>query len=91
MANESQRRDNPGPSLFRNAISAPFRDALIAFMAATAQAQRRLRRKRSVLAHAKANGDARAYKGRKPSYCRKQFERECAGQARGCAVAIWAM
>jgi putative DNA-invertase from lambdoid prophage Rac len=30
--------------------------------------------KRAGIAHAKANGDARAYKGRKPSYCRKQLE-----------------
>jgi hypothetical protein len=29
---------------------------------------------RAGIAHAKANGDARVYKGRKPSYSRKQFE-----------------
>ena len=52
------------------------RDALIAFMAATAQAQAEATREaqRAGIAHAKANGDARAYWGRKPSYSRKQFE-----------------
>jgi DNA invertase Pin-like site-specific DNA recombinase len=52
------------------------RDALIAFMAATAQAQAEATKEaqRAGIAHAKANGDARAYKGRKPSYSRKQFE-----------------
>ena len=46
-------------SLFRNAISAPFRDALIAFMAATAQAQAEATKEtqRAGIAHAKANGD----------------------------------
>ena len=29
---------------------------------------------RADIAHTKANGGARAYKGRKPSYSRKQFE-----------------
>jgi putative DNA-invertase from lambdoid prophage Rac len=29
---------------------------------------------RAGIAHARANGDTRAYKGRKPSYSRKQFE-----------------
>jgi putative DNA-invertase from lambdoid prophage Rac len=29
---------------------------------------------RAGIAHAKSNGDARAYRGRKPSYSRKQFE-----------------
>ena len=52
------------------------RDALIAFMAATAQAQAEATKEaqRAGIAHAKANEDARAYKGRKPSYSRKQFE-----------------
>jgi putative DNA-invertase from lambdoid prophage Rac len=52
------------------------RDALIAFMAATAQAQAEATKEaqRAGIAHAKSNGDARAYKGRKPSYSRKQFE-----------------
>src|SRR3984893_7450898 len=52
------------------------RDALIAFMAATAQAQAEATKEaqRAGIAHAKANGDGRAYRGRKPSYSRKQFE-----------------
>jgi putative DNA-invertase from lambdoid prophage Rac len=52
------------------------RDTLIAFMAATAQAQAEATKEaqRAGIAHAKANGDARVYKGRKPSYSRKQFE-----------------
>jgi putative DNA-invertase from lambdoid prophage Rac len=52
------------------------RDALIAFMAATAQAQAEATKEaqRAGIAHAKANGDGRAYKGRKPSYSRKQLE-----------------
>jgi hypothetical protein len=36
---------------------------------------RAIEAQRAGIAHAKANGDARAYKGRKPSYySRKQFE-----------------
>jgi DNA invertase Pin-like site-specific DNA recombinase len=52
------------------------RDALIAFMAATAQAQAEATKEaqRAGIAHAKANGEERAYRGRKPSYSRKQFE-----------------
>ena len=52
------------------------RDALIAFMAATAQAQAEATKEaqRVGIAHAKANSEARAYRGRKPSYSRKQFE-----------------
>ena len=51
------------------------RDALIAFMAATAQAQAEATREaqKAGIAHAKAIGDGR-YKGRKPSYTRDQFE-----------------
>jgi putative DNA-invertase from lambdoid prophage Rac len=50
--------------------------SLIAFMAATAQAQAEATKEaqRAGIAHAKANGVARAYRGRKPSYSRKQFE-----------------
>src|SRR6476660_1788616 len=39
-----------------------------------AQAEATKEAQRAGIAHAKANGDARAYKGRKPSYSRKQFE-----------------
>jgi putative DNA-invertase from lambdoid prophage Rac len=50
------------------------RDALIAFMAATAQAQAEATRaaQRAGIEHAKANRD-RAYLGRKPSYTRAQL------------------
>jgi DNA invertase Pin-like site-specific DNA recombinase len=51
------------------------RDAMIAFMAATAQAQAEATREaqRAGIEHAKAVDDGR-YKGRKPSYSRRQFE-----------------
>ena len=60
----------------KDAMQRAVRDALIAFMAATAQAQAEATKEaqRAGIAHAQANGDARAYKGRKPSYSRKQFE-----------------
>jgi DNA invertase Pin-like site-specific DNA recombinase len=51
------------------------RDALIAFMAATAQAQAEATKEaqRAGIEYAKAAGDGR-YKGRKPSYTRQQYE-----------------
>lgn len=51
------------------------RDALIGFMAATAQAQAEATKaaQRAGIAHAKAN-DGSAYLGRKPSYTRAQFD-----------------
>ena len=60
----------------KDAMQCAIRDALIAFMAATAQAQAEATKEaqRAGIAHAKGNGDAMAYKGRKPSYSRKQFE-----------------
>jgi putative DNA-invertase from lambdoid prophage Rac len=60
----------------REPMQCAVRDALIAFMAATAQAQAEATKEaqRAGIAHAKANGDARAYRGRKPSYTRKQLE-----------------
>jgi putative DNA-invertase from lambdoid prophage Rac len=50
------------------------RDALIAFMAATAQAQAEATKEaqRAGIDHAKANGEG--YRGRKPSYSREQLE-----------------
>src|SRR5262249_42707053 len=59
-----------------DAMQCAIRDALIAFMAATAQAQAEATEEAQCagIAHARANGDAGAYKGRKPSYSRKQFE-----------------
>jgi DNA invertase Pin-like site-specific DNA recombinase len=49
------------------------RDALIAFMAATAQAQAEATKEaqRAGIEHAKANGES--YRGRKPSYTREQL------------------
>lgn len=51
------------------------RDALIAFMAATAQAQAEATKEaqRAGIDHARAN-EASKYRGRKPSYSREQFE-----------------
>jgi putative DNA-invertase from lambdoid prophage Rac len=51
------------------------RDALIAFMAATAQAQAEATKaaQRAGIEHAKQFGD-RAYLGRKPSYTRQQYD-----------------
>jgi DNA invertase Pin-like site-specific DNA recombinase len=50
------------------------RDALIAFMAATAQAQAEATKaaQRAGIEHAKAKGDG--YRGRKPSFTRAQLE-----------------
>lgn len=55
-------------------IQQAVRDALIAFMAATAQAQAEATKEaqKAGIAAAKA-GDGKAYLGRKPSYNRKQF------------------
>jgi putative DNA-invertase from lambdoid prophage Rac len=60
----------------KDAMQRAVRDALIAFMAATAQAQAEATKEaqRAGIAHAKANGDTITYKGRKPSYSRKQLE-----------------
>jgi putative DNA-invertase from lambdoid prophage Rac len=60
----------------KDAMQCAVRDALIAFMAATAQAQAEASKEaqRAGIAHAKANSEARAYRGRKPSYSRKQYE-----------------
>lgn len=65
------------------------RDAMIAFMAATAQAQAEATREaqRAGIDHARANGEAR-YLGRKPSYNRSQFESVTAmlGQSAGMST-----
>src|SRR3982074_273266 len=60
----------------KDAMQRAVRDALIAFMAATAQAQAEATKEaqRAGIAHAKANVDPLTYKGRKPSFSRKQFE-----------------
>jgi DNA invertase Pin-like site-specific DNA recombinase len=58
----------------RDPMQQAVRDALIAFMAATAQAQAEASKEaqRAGIAHAKASGDR--YRGRKPSYTRDQLE-----------------
>jgi DNA invertase Pin-like site-specific DNA recombinase len=58
----------------RDPMQQAVRDALIAFMAATAQAQAEATKaaQRAGIEHAKANGD-RVYLGRKPSYTREQL------------------
>jgi putative DNA-invertase from lambdoid prophage Rac len=60
----------------KDAMQCAVRDALIAFMAATAQAQAEATKEaqRAGIAHAKANAGERVYRGRKPSYNRKQFQ-----------------
>lgn len=51
------------------------RDALIAFMAATAQAQAEaMKEAQKAGIEAAREGNPRAYRGRKPSYTRKQFD-----------------
>src|SRR3954467_4597415 len=71
----------------KTAMQRAVRDALIAFMAATAQAQAEATKEaqRVGIAHARADAEAKAYKGRKPSYTRKQFEqaRSLLGMDRG--------
>jgi DNA invertase Pin-like site-specific DNA recombinase len=73
----------------KDAMQCAVRDALIAFMAATAQAQAEATKEaqRAGIAHAKAQMDAQAYRGRKPSYSRKQFEdvRTLLGKSNGVA------
>ena len=62
------------------------RDALINFMAATAQAQAEATKEaqRAGIAHAKARDDA--YRGRKPSYTRAQLDAVRAQIAQGASV-----
>jgi putative DNA-invertase from lambdoid prophage Rac len=56
-------------------IQKAVRDALIAFMAATAQAQAEATKaaQKAGIAHAKAQADVTKYRGRKPSFTRTQF------------------
>jgi putative DNA-invertase from lambdoid prophage Rac len=60
----------------KDAMQKAVRDALIAFMSATAQAQAEATKaaQRAGIAHAKANDD-RAYLGRKPSFTRDQLNK----------------
>lgn len=63
------------------------RDALIAFMAATAQAQAEVTREaqRAGIEHAKGRADA--YRGRKPSFTREQLEAVLTMMSVGAGVA----
>jgi putative DNA-invertase from lambdoid prophage Rac len=74
----------------KDAMQQAVRDALIAFMAATAQAQAEATKaaQRAGIEHAKQHGE-RTYLGRKPSYTRQQYDhartllaREAVGIAR---------
>src|SRR6266853_1214204 len=60
----------------RDPMQQAVRDALIAFMAATSQAQAEATKaaQRAGIEHAKQSGD-RAYLGRKPSFTREQFNK----------------
>src|SRR5262249_26039085 len=73
----------------KDPMQSAVRDALIAFMAATAQAQAEATKEaqRAGIAHAKANADARAYRGRKPSYTRTQLEDAHVLLGRSAAIA----
>ncbi|MEH6654553.1 recombinase family protein [Loktanella salsilacus] len=56
-----------------DAMQAAVRDALIAFMAATAQAQAEATKEAQRAGIAAAKGDETRYKGKKPTYDRKSF------------------
>jgi putative DNA-invertase from lambdoid prophage Rac len=57
-----------------DAMQAAVRDALIAFMAATAQAQAEATKEAQKAGIAAAKNDATRYRGKKPSYDREAFE-----------------
>lgn len=60
----------------KDPIQKAVRDALIAFMAATAQAQAEATKaaQKAGIAHARARADVTKYRGRKPSFTSKQFQ-----------------
>jgi DNA invertase Pin-like site-specific DNA recombinase len=72
----------------KDPIQKAVRDALIGFMAATAEAQAEATKaaQRAGIEHAKASGER--YKGRKPSFTRSQFEavRDMLGQEAGVSI-----
>jgi DNA invertase Pin-like site-specific DNA recombinase len=76
----------------KDPIQQAVRDSLIAFMAATAQAQAEATREaqRAGIEYAKANAPegGKVFRGRKPSYTREQFEMVCdmLGQDTGPSV-----
>ncbi len=70
----------------KDPMSQAVRDALIAFMSATAQAQAEATKEaqRAGIAHAKAREDA--YRGRKPSYTRAQLDAVRTHMSQGASV-----
>ncbi len=72
----------------RDPMHMAVRDALIAFMAATAQAQAEATKaaQKAGIAHAKAAEGAKAYKGRKPSFTREQISQVRDMHGRGAGV-----
>jgi DNA invertase Pin-like site-specific DNA recombinase len=60
----------------KDPVQKAVRDALIAFMAATAQAQAEVTKaaQRAGIDHAKSNGNGKLYLGRKPKFDRKQLQ-----------------
>lgn len=70
-------------------IQQAVRDALIAFMAATAQAQAEATKEaqKAGIEHAKAASQVDKYRGRKPSYSREQLQlvRDMLGQGKGAS------
>lgn len=69
-------------------IQQAVRDAMIAFMAATAQAQAEATKEaqRAGIDHAKGDGERDAYRGRKPSFNQAQFEQVQDMLAQGAGV-----
>ncbi|WP_452181357.1 recombinase family protein [Heyndrickxia sporothermodurans] len=66
------------------------RDALIAFMAASAEAELEATREaqRAGIEHAKAQADQTAYRGRRPSYSREQLDIVRARIAQGAGLSV---
>lgn len=71
-------------------IQMAVRDALIAFMAATAQAQAEATKEaqKAGIAGAKARADEDKYKGRKPSYSREKFDQVVASLSGGASISF---
>lgn len=72
----------------KDPVQMAVRDALIGFMAATAQAQAEATKEaqKAGIAHAKAAEGATKYKGRKPTFSREQFTRVAEMLAQGAGV-----
>lgn len=72
----------------KDPVQMAVRDALIGFMAATAQAQAEATKEaqKAGIAHAKAAEGATKYKGRKPTFSREQFARVGEMLAQGAGV-----